>query len=176
MRHRNLKLKLNRFTSWRKSTLISLAKSLITHQSIKTTKAKAKAVKPLIEKLISLAKDNSLTAKRRAFKVLNDHHLVSALFSDIAMRFKDKAGGYTRIIGLENRRGDNAQVVILELTEIIKKKKTVIPKKEKEVKPEEEKKPEIQEKPEATSREPKKPTKNFLGGIRRIFKKERDSL
>ncbi len=177
---------MNRFTSWRKSTLISLAKNLIIRQRIKTLLRKAKAVKPLVEKLISLAKQNDLAAKRQAAAILNEHRLVSLLFREIGPRFSKRQGGYTRIIRLGARRGDNAQVVILELTEIKEKKITGKPKKEKEAKPKEEAKPEkpIEEKkPETPSipvkeRPPinQKPTKKFLGGLRNIFKKERDAL
>ena len=191
MRHAKAKLRLNRFTSWRKATLISLAKALLIHQKIKTTHAKAKAAKPLIEKLISLGKNNSLFAKRQAYRILSDHKLVSLLFNDIAPRFGNRIGGYTRILNLSLRRGDNAQLVILALTEI-KEKVPKKPKPEAEKreagKPEilkeelpkeqplEEKKPKaevaIKEKPPIS----KKPTKNFLGGLRRIFKRERDAL
>jgi len=187
MRHRLKRLQLNRNTSWRKATLKSMARSLLIHQSIKTTKIKAKAVKPLADRLISLAKLNTLSARRRAFSILGEHRLVSLLFNDIGPRFKDRIGGYSRIIGLGARRGDNAELVILELTEI-KKKELKKPKKEKETKVEEapqavsEKPPQAPEKPKTAvavkERPPitKKPAKKFLGGLRNIFKKERDFL
>jgi large subunit ribosomal protein L17 len=191
VRHAKAKLRLNRFTSWRQATLTSLAKALLIHQRIKTTDAKAKAVKPLIEKLISLGKNNSLFAKRQAYRILGDHKLVSMLFKDIAVRFANRTGGYTRILNFGFRRGDNAQLVILAFTEI-KEKAPKKPKAEAEKKepqkpeilkeglpkeqPQEEKKPKtevaVKEKPPIS----KKPTKKFLGGLRRIFKKERDSL
>lgn len=189
MRHRKKRFQLNRFTSWRKATLISLARNLLLYEKIKTTLTKAKATKALIDKLISLAKDDGLSAKRQAFKILRDHKLVSLLFNEIAGRFKEETGGYTRILRLNRRRGDNAQMVILELT-AIKKVERKKPEKEKtpetkpsekkpetiEEKPKEEKKPEapvaVKEKPPVV----KKPTKQFLGGLRKIFKKERDSL
>ena len=189
MRHKQSRLQLSRFTSWHKATLKSLAMSLIIHQSIRTTKAKAKAVKPLVEKLITSAKSNTLAAKRQVYKILGDHKLVSLLFKDIAPRFISK-GGYTRIINLGNRRGDNASMVILELTQVIKKEKKR-PKKGKEAQLEpakdipaavkeklvEEKKPKAvtvvevkeKEKPPITQ----KPSKKFLGGLRKIFKRER---
>jgi large subunit ribosomal protein L17 len=185
MRHRKAKYQLNRFTSWRRATLISLAKSVLIYQSIRTTKTKAKAVRPLVERIISLGKENTLNAKRQAYKILGDHKLVSLLFSDIAARFNQRVGGYTRIMDLGARRGDNAEMVVLELTEI-KKKEIRKPKKEKEEKPEEAKgqKPQVSEekKPKAdvaVKEKPpiiKKPAKKFLGGIRSIFKKERDAL
>lgn len=175
MRHKQKRLQLNRFTSWRKSTLIALTKNLLIQQSIKTTLHKARAAKPLIEKVISLAKLNTLAAKREVFRILQDHKLVALTFNEIGPRFAKIQGGYTRIINLNKRRGDDAQIVLLELTEI-KKKEVKKPKKEKEIKTEEEKKPEVttavKEKPPIT----KKPTKKFLGGLRNIFKKERDSL
>ena len=186
MRHKKQRYQLNRFSSWRKSTVRALARNLLVYQSIKTTLHRAKAVRPLAEKLISLARQNSLAAKRQAAKILNDHKLVSLLFSDIGPRFAKRQSGFTRIINLGTRRGDDAQLVIFELTEL-KEKKEKKPKKEKEEKPKEiaqespieEKKHEAtkvslreKEKPPIT----KKPSKKFLGGIRNIFKKERDSL
>lgn len=188
MRHRKARFQLNRSTSWRRATLISLAKNLLIHQSIKTTLHKAKAVRPLTEKLISLAKLNTIAAKRHAYRILGNHRLVSLLFNDIAPHFNNKIGGYTRILNLGTRRGDNAQLAILEFTEI-KKKKPKKPKKEKEVKAEEKKEPEIIKEKTLEEKKPKtqvevikkppiikKPPKKFLGGLRSIFKKERDSL
>lgn len=189
MRHRKAKFQLNLFSSLRKATLVSLTKNLFIHQSIKTTKTKALAVQPQVDKLITLAKHNTLTAKRQAFTILGDHKLVSLLFGDIGPRFTNRVGGYTRILNLDRRRGDNAKLAILELTEI-KKKEKKLPKKEKEIKPEEKKKPEITEeqkpfeekksKTEIAVREKppitKKPAKKFLEGIRSIFKKGRDAL
>lgn len=171
--------------------MTSLAKALLIHQRIKTTNAKAKAVKPLIEKLVSLGKNNSLFAKRQAYRILGDHKLVSMLFKDIAVRFANRTGGYTRIINFGFRRGDNAQLVILAFTEI-KEKLPKKPKAEAEKKepqkpeilkeesskegPQEEKKPKTAVAAKEKLPVSKKPTKKFLGGLRRIFKKERDSL
>ncbi len=187
MRHRKARLQLNRFTSWRTATLKGLARNLLIQQSIRTTKTKAKAAQPLIDKLIALAKVNTLTAKRQAFKILGDHQLVTMLFNNIGPRFSNKISGYTRILNLGLRRGDNAQLVILELTEI-KIKAIKKSKKEKEIKPEEKPRT-ISDKPSVEEQKPKtavitqekppmtkKPSKNFLGGLRNIFKKERDSL
>jgi len=175
MRHRKSRFRLNRSTSFRKATLISLVKSLLIYESIKTTKTKALAVRPLVERLISKAKLNTLTAKRQAYRILSNHELVKLLFNDIAPRFNDRVGGYTRILNLGSRRGDNAQLVILELTEI-KKEEPRRPKKEKEAKAEEEKKPKVQVEVKEKPPMIKKPSKKFLGGLRNIFKKERDSL
>jgi len=194
MRHRQSRYQLNRFTSWRRATELSLARNLLIHQSIKTTKIKAKAVRPLVEKLISLGKENSLAAKRRAYDLLRDHSLVSLLFNDIAPRFEKRNGGYTRILSLGLRRGDSAEVVLWELTEIKKKepkkprktkhadeqgaKSTAAgipeeaPRQQSEVAEKYKQEERAKEKPPVT----KKPSKKFLGGIKNIFKKERDSL
>lgn len=189
MRHAKKRLQLNRFTSWHKATMKALARSVFIDQSIKTTRAKAFAVKPVIEKLITLAKKNTLFAKRQAYKVLCDHELVSKLFDDIGPRFKNRAGGYLRVLNLGKRRGDDANMVILELTEIVKRENIKKTKKAKEpaekIKETPTKETPIEEvtKPrtedavkEEKHPEAKKPQKKFLGGIRNIFKKERDSL
>ncbi|MFH1202218.1 MAG: 50S ribosomal protein L17 [Candidatus Omnitrophota bacterium] len=148
MRHRVLRYRLNRFTSFRKATLKSLARAVLLNQRIKTTKTKAKAAARLVEKLISLGKADTLSAKRRAFAILTDHKLVSLLFNDIAPRFKTKKGGYTRVILWKNRRGDNAQLAVLELTEIAIKEKSKPKPKEKAEKPTAPK-PEVEAKEEA---------------------------
>ncbi|MBI5145259.1 MAG: 50S ribosomal protein L17, partial [Candidatus Omnitrophica bacterium] len=95
MRHRKQGFQLNRFTSWRRATLVSLARNLFLHQSIRTTKVKARAAQQLAERLIALAKTNTLSAKRQAHKILNDHQLVKMLFSDIASRFQNRQSGFT---------------------------------------------------------------------------------
>jgi len=191
MRHRKARHLLNRFTSWRKATIVSLAKNLFKYQRIKTTLARAKACQPLAEKIISLAKQDGLFSKRRIYKLLGEHSLVSLLSKDIAPRFKNRTSGFTRIIKLGKRRGDDANLVIFELTEIKEEKKRA--KVEEQAKPEakpgqETRKPAVKEKPveethpktesKVAEKPPitKKPTKSFLGGIRSIFKKERDSL
>ncbi|MFC1674867.1 50S ribosomal protein L17 [Candidatus Omnitrophota bacterium] len=197
MRHRIKRGRLNRFTSWRKATLKALFRSLLLNQSIRTTKGKALAVKPLADRMISLAKANTLAAKRRAYTVLGDHALVKLLFAEIGPRFAKRNGGYTRIINLIPRRGDNAPMAILEFTEIVKKdfpkkakakaaavkdtglKQPEAPQKDGgKLALEEPPKPAIAVKEKEKKRPPekKKPKKNFLGGIRKIFKKERDSL
>jgi large subunit ribosomal protein L17 len=186
MRHRKNRIMLNRFTSWRKATLKSLARNLLVYESLKTTEEKARSVRPLVEKLILLAKQDTLNARRRAFQILGDHRLVSRLFKEIGPRFKDRASGFTRTYRLAPRRGDNASMAIFELTEVKKKQK----------KPKKEKVPlakgvEAPSQEQAISEEPKaktdvavkekppaekKPSRKFLGGIKNIFKKERDSL
>ena len=117
MRHGIVGNKLNRKTSHRKATVRDIAKATLTHQRIVTTKAKAKEARKLVDKLITIAKNDTLANKRRAFAVLNDHQLVSRLFKRTSPLFKSRNGGYTRIIKMNNRRGDNAQLCFLELTE-----------------------------------------------------------
>ena len=181
-------MQLNRFTSWRKATLKSMAQALVLHQSIKTTLTKAKAARPLVEELVSLAKANTLTAKRRAFDILGAHELVKLLFDQVGPRFAKRQGGYTRIINLGSRRGDNAKTVIFEFTEIQKKEKKA-PKKEKEAKVQAEAPGTVKEEKSAEEKKSaaatqviqkppltKKPAKKFLGGIKSIFKKKSDSL
>ena len=117
MRHGIAGNTLNRKTSHRKATVRDIAKATLIQQRISTTKAKAKEARKLVDKLITLGKKGNLAAKRQAYTILCDHQLVSHLFTVTASRFKERAGGYTRIIGLGNRKGDNAQMVFLELTE-----------------------------------------------------------
>lgn len=175
MRHRIKKLRLNRFTSWRRATINSLCRNLLINQSIRTTRAKAKAAKPLAEKLITLGKRDNLNCRRQAFSILQDHKLVQLLFSEIAPRFNNRNGGFCRILPLGFRRGDAARLVILELTQIIEKKKKLTKKEEAQPKPKEEiPKPTV--KPTTKPPLAKKPKPRFIGGLRKIFKKERDSL
>ena len=96
----------------------SLANDLLTYQRIETTKAKAKALRSYAEPLITLAKNNpdSVSARRQAFQKLCDKDVVKILFNDIAPLYKDVPGGYTRIMTLGNRKGDGAEVAIIELT------------------------------------------------------------
>lgn len=183
MRHRIKTNRLDRFSSYRKATLNSLTRSLILNYSIKTTYAKARAVASQIEGLVTLAKTNTLAARRQAYRALLDHTLVKRLFGEIADLFKTRPGGYTRILKLTSRRGDGAQMAILELSEKIKKEKK--PKKEKpgalsqtapEHPPKPEEKPHLPKEEKAKIVEEKKPVKKFFGGLRGFFKKERDSL
>ena len=145
MRHGIAGNKLSRNQELRKVTVRDLAKATLIEERICTTKAKAKEARKLVDKLITLGKNGQLADKRRAFAILCDHQLVSDLFNKTSPRFKNRIGGYTRIILLGTRRGDNAQLVLLELTEktevVISKQKTkdkkdIIEAKATEVKPE----------------------------------------
>ena len=115
MRHKKLSHRLSRPLGHRRATLRNLAISLLRHQGIKTTKAKARLTQKLVGRLISLAKQNSLQSRRQAFKILNDRTAVRELFSKIVALFKSKSSGFTRIIRLSNRLGDGAEMVQIEL-------------------------------------------------------------
>jgi len=111
-----------------------MAINLLRQEKISTTLAKAKELRRLIDKLINLGKKQDFDSRRAAFKILQDRQTVEILFKDIALRFKEAGSGYTRIIHFKNRRGDNAQMAIIELTVLKpKEKKPVVAKKKKEV-------------------------------------------
>ena len=116
MRHTKQRHKLSRDSAHRKSLLRNLSRELIEHERIKTSQAKAKAVKPEVEKLITLAKAGDLHARRQALSALGqDRFLVHKLFEEIAPRYAERPGGYTRIVKLGPRRSDSTEMVLLEL-------------------------------------------------------------
>ena len=116
MRHARKGRKLGRDSAHRKALYANLACSLIEHGRIRTTEAKAKAVKPQIEKLITLAKKGDLHARRQALSTLSqDKFAVHKLFEDLAPRYVDRPGGYTRILKLGPRRSDATEMVLIEL-------------------------------------------------------------
>ena len=196
MRHKKLNKKFDRNKPERDSMMNNLVKGLFIYQSITTTTQKAKEARRFAEKLITVAKKDDLSSRRKAFSILRDETLVGKLFKEIAPLFKDRKGGYTRIIHLGKRKGDNAELSILELTE----KKVVAPKakhkKEKpadakpaaqEKAPSKEAAPHATEKPKETTHEkhtpPKKeekeihktpthktPAGGFVGTLRKFFR------
>ncbi len=115
MRHRRRVKKLGRAADQRRALLRSLATELIRHGQITTTKTRAKAVRSEVEKIITLAKEGSLSARRRALGYLYDKNLVHALFENVQERYGDRNGGYTRISRTVRRRGDNAEMAVIEL-------------------------------------------------------------
>src|ERR1700710_1687715 len=116
MRHRKKRNKLSRNAAHREALLSNLSKQLIEHGRIKTSQAKAKAVKPEVEKLITLAKDDTLHARRQALSKLgHDEFIVGKLFADVAPRYTTRPGGYTRILKLGPRRSDSTEMVFIEL-------------------------------------------------------------
>jgi len=117
MRHQRSGKKLGRDSAHRKALYSNLAGALIQHGRIETTEAKAKAVKPFAEKMITLGKRGDLHARRQALAALRSNNVVHALFADIAPRFADRPGGYTRIVRIGPRQGDAAEMVYLELVD-----------------------------------------------------------
>ena len=116
MRHQKTRHKLSRSTAHRKALLANLCKEIIQHERIKTSEAKAKAVKPEVEKLITLAKRGDLHARRQALSALGqDKFTVYKLFEEIAPRYSERPGGYTRILKLGPRKSDATEMALLEL-------------------------------------------------------------
>ncbi len=155
MRHRVKSQRLSRNMGARKAVLRHLAKALLVNQRIKTRPALAKELRKVVEPLITLGKKGSLAARRRANRILNDRKLVKLLFDEIAPKFENRNGGYTRIYKLaEYRKGDGASLCIIELTEFYRQPEKI----------------EI-EKPVAEDKE----TKRGFAGLRALFKKQRKS-
>jgi large subunit ribosomal protein L17 len=117
VRHHRAGKKLGRDSSHRKALYANLACSLIEHGRIKTTEAKAKAVKPFAERMITLGRRGDLHARRQALSHLRSQEVVHKLFSDVGPRFAERPGGYSRIVKLGPRQGDAAELVYLELVD-----------------------------------------------------------
>jgi large subunit ribosomal protein L17 len=116
MRHQKTRAKLSRDSAHRKALMMNLSKEIIEHERIRTTEAKAKAVRPEIERLITLGKRGDLHARRQALSTLSqDKFAVHKLFEDLAPRYADRPGGYTRILKLGPRRSDATEMVFIEL-------------------------------------------------------------
>ncbi len=115
MRHQCRVPRLGKAADQRKALLRSLTTELIRHGQITTTKTRAKAVRSEVERMITLAKDGSLAARRRALGYIYDKQLVHALFAEAKDRYSNRNGGYTRIARTLRRRGDNAEMAIIEL-------------------------------------------------------------
>ena len=117
MRHRHGLRKLNRTSAHRTAMLRNMCVSLIRHEAIKTTLPKAKELRRVVEPLITLGKEPSVANKRLAFSRLRDDAAVTKLFADLGSRFKTRPGGYTRILKMGFRVGDNAPMAYVELVE-----------------------------------------------------------
>ena len=117
MRHRNSGRQLSRNTSHRHAMLRNMAASLLRHETIRTTVPKAKELRRVVEPLITLAKVDSMAQRRLAYSRLRDEAVVEKLFEDLGPRFKARAGGYTRILKMEPRPGDSADVALMSLVE-----------------------------------------------------------
>ena len=158
MRHQKKTVKLGRTADHRRALLANQVCALIEHQRIKTTLAKAKAVRPLAERMVTLGKNGSIHARRRALAVLRQKDIVKKLFDDIAQRSAERNGGYTRIVKLGARKSDSARMAFIEWVdaEHVAEEK---PKKEKKAKRKEPEAEPQQITPEAeqTTREEPKP-------------------
>mgnify|MGYP002701094955 FL=1 len=117
MKHKIKGKKLNRNSSHRKALFKNMAQAIIKHEQIITTLPKAKTMKPIVEKLITLAKKGSLHAKRQAYSKLRDDKMVTKLFGTLATRYADRAGGYTRVLKAGYRYGDAAAMAVIELVD-----------------------------------------------------------
>lgn len=148
MRHKVKGTKLNRTASHRKALMRNLATSLLKHKRIKTTLAKAKALRVYVEPIITKAKENDLNAKKYVMEIIKDKEVVKSLFSEIIDSVADRKGGYTRVVKLGQRLGDAAEMAIIELVDFnevanakateSKEKKEAKAKEKKEKKPAEE--------------------------------------
>ena len=166
MRHAVHSRDLGRSRSWRKATVQSLTQALLTHERIQTTLARAKETQRLAERLITLGKSGSLSARRQAVSLLRDPEVVDRLFRDVAPRFAARAGGYTRIFHGGYRPGDGASLAVLELVEAQKDKG---PSQQPKVTVAPEKPPKETPQAPKTKKEPEKP-KGFFEGLRDFFK------
>ncbi len=119
MRHHRAGRKLGRDASHRKALYSNLAGSLIEHGRMRTTEAKAKSVKPIAEQMITLGRRGDIHARRQALAYLRSQDVVYKLFSEVAPRFADRPGGYTRIVKIGPRQGDAADMVYLELVDYV---------------------------------------------------------
>ena len=117
MKHNIKNKKLNKTSSHRKSMFMNMSNSLNKHEQIRTTLPKAKELKKFVEKIITLGKKGGLESRRKAIAILQDKKMTEKVFSVFSNRYKDRNGGYTRIVKLGNRFGDNAPTAIIELVD-----------------------------------------------------------
>ncbi len=117
MRHRKAGRKLGRTSSHRKALFANMAVALLKHEQISTTLPKAKELRPVVEKLITLGKRGDLHARRQALSVLRDDKLTSKLFDGLAERYRNRNGGYTRVLKAGYRHGDMAAMAVIELVD-----------------------------------------------------------
>ena len=117
MKHNISQRKLNRTSSHRKALLVNLSNSLIKHEQITTTLAKAKELRPFVEKIVTLGKRGNLESRRKAIAILQDKKMTTKIFDTFADRYKDRKGGYTRIVKIGNRYGDNAPTAVIEFVD-----------------------------------------------------------
>jgi len=161
MRHAKKKRSLGLTEGARKALILNQCRSLFKHQRITTTYSKAKLVQPFAERILSLSRMNTLQNKRKVFQALNDHTLVKRVFEKLGPLFESRNGGFTRILRLKARRGDNAVLVIFELTKRLPEEKKIhVKDKKKKLEKPETVTPEVQKTPPAPKKEIKpKPVK-----------------
>ena len=117
MKHNIKNKKLNKTSSHRKAMLMNMSNSLIKHEQITTTLAKAKELRRFVEKIVTLGKKGDLLSRRKAVSILQDQKMSKKVFDVLADRYKNRSGGYTRIIKLGNRFGDNAPTAVIEFVD-----------------------------------------------------------
>ena len=117
MKHNIKNKKLNKTSSHRKAMFMNLSNSLIKHEQITTTLAKAKELRKFVEKIVTLGKKGDLFSRRKAVSILQDQKMSKKVFDVLAVRYKEREGGYTRIIKLGNRFGDNAPTAVIEFVD-----------------------------------------------------------
>ena len=162
MRHQKKTVRLGRKAEHRKALLANQVCNLIEHQRIKTTLAKAKAVRPLAEKMVTLGKNGSIHARRTAFSALRHKDAVKKLFDEIAPRSTERNGGYTRIVRLGQRKSDSASMAFIEWVDaaVVVEEKPADDKKAKQKEPEAKPKKETKrEEPKAKEKEAEEPKK-----------------
>ena len=117
MKHNIKNKKLNKTSSHRKAMFMNMSNALIKHEQITTTLAKAKELRRFVEKIVTLGKKGDLTSRRKTISTLQDNKMTKKVFDVLADRYKNRSGGYTRIIKLGNRFGDNAPTAVIELVD-----------------------------------------------------------
>jgi len=117
MKHNISHRKLNRTSSHRKALLMNLSNALIKHEQITTTLTKAKELRPFVEKIVTLGKKGNLESRRKVIAILQDEKMTKKIFDAFADRYKDRKGGYTRIVKIGNRYGDNAPTAVIEFVD-----------------------------------------------------------
>ena len=117
MKHNITHRKLNRTSTHRKALLMNLSNALIKHEQIKTTLPKAKELKSFVEKIVTLGKKGDLESRRKTISILQDEKMTNKIFDTFADRYKSRNGGYTRIVRIGNRYGDNASLAIIEFVD-----------------------------------------------------------
>jgi len=117
MKHNINHRKLNRTSSHRKALLMNLSNALIKHEQITTTLAKAKELRPFVEKIVTLGKRGDLESRRKTISILKDKKMTIKIFDTFADRYKDRKGGYTRIVKIGNRYGDNDPTAVIEFVD-----------------------------------------------------------